>query len=189
MTHLTDSLGRRVDFKTRSDQTFTWDAGIKDRVEESVRNRSPKGRVGARKTTIEEASTGSSNRSSSRSRESRSYFHPLAASNILASLFSPRPDQALAAQGVTLGSPKQAPGIPLSEKGYDAAYGRRPLRRAVQKYLEDPIAEELLKGKYPEGSVIRVKVNKKTDELRFTGALTEKGDGDVEEEEKSAEEN
>jgi len=37
--------------------------------------------------------------------------------------------------------------------------------------------------------VIRVKVNKKNDELRFTGALTEKGDGDVEEEEKSAEEN
>jgi ATP-dependent Clp protease ATP-binding subunit ClpC len=34
----------------------------------------------------------------------------------------------------------------LSEKGYDPAYGARPLNRAIQKYLEDPVAEEILKG-------------------------------------------
>ena len=74
----------------------------------------------------------------------------------------------------------------LAERGYDPAYGARPLRRAIQKYLEDPIAEELLKGKFPDGAVIHVKVNKKTNELRFVSTLSEKGDGDVEEEEKSA---
>jgi ATP-dependent Clp protease ATP-binding subunit ClpC len=34
----------------------------------------------------------------------------------------------------------------LAEKGFDPAYGARPMRRAVERYLEDPLAEELLKG-------------------------------------------
>lgn len=42
----------------------------------------------------------------------------------------------------------------LSEKGYDPQYGARPLNRAIQKYLEDPIAEELLKGEIQEGDTI-----------------------------------
>jgi ATP-dependent Clp protease ATP-binding subunit ClpC len=42
----------------------------------------------------------------------------------------------------------------LSEKGYDPQYGARPLNRAIQKYLEDPIAEELLKGEISEGDTI-----------------------------------
>ncbi len=42
----------------------------------------------------------------------------------------------------------------LSEKGYDQQYGARPLNRAIQKYLEDPVAEEILKGDLKEGDVI-----------------------------------
>ncbi|PWJ44968.1 ATP-dependent Clp protease ATP-binding subunit [Sediminitomix flava] len=42
----------------------------------------------------------------------------------------------------------------LAEKGYDPQYGARPLNRAIQKYLEDPIAEELLKGEIVEGDII-----------------------------------
>ena len=42
----------------------------------------------------------------------------------------------------------------LSEKGYDPQYGARPLNRAIQKYLEDPVAEEILKGDLKEGDVI-----------------------------------
>ncbi len=44
----------------------------------------------------------------------------------------------------------------LSEKGYDPRYGARPLNRAIQKYLEDAVAEELLKGKMSEGDIIDV---------------------------------
>jgi ATP-dependent Clp protease ATP-binding subunit ClpC len=33
----------------------------------------------------------------------------------------------------------------IAEKGYDSNFGARPLKRAIQKYLEDPIAEEILK--------------------------------------------
>jgi len=36
----------------------------------------------------------------------------------------------------------------LTDKGYDPAFGARPLKRALQKYLEDPLAEEILRGQY-----------------------------------------
>ncbi|MBS1505848.1 MAG: ATP-dependent Clp protease ATP-binding subunit [Bacteroidetes bacterium] len=42
----------------------------------------------------------------------------------------------------------------LAEKGYDQQFGARPLNRAIQKYLEDPVAEEILKGEVPEGGTI-----------------------------------
>ncbi len=44
----------------------------------------------------------------------------------------------------------------LIEKGFDPAYGARPMRRAVEKYLEDPLAEELLKGTIKVGSTVEV---------------------------------
>ncbi len=55
----------------------------------------------------------------------------------------------------------------LSEKGYDPLYGARPLRRAVQKYIEDPVSEEILKGVFKEGSKIAVKYVKGEDQLQF----------------------
>ncbi|HVD98117.1 MAG TPA: ATP-dependent Clp protease ATP-binding subunit [Cytophagaceae bacterium] len=42
----------------------------------------------------------------------------------------------------------------LAEKGYDPSYGARPLNRAIQKYLEDQVAEEILKGELAEGDTI-----------------------------------
>jgi ATP-dependent Clp protease ATP-binding subunit ClpC len=42
----------------------------------------------------------------------------------------------------------------LADKGYDAQYGARPLNRAIQKYLEDPLAEELIKGELQNGDTI-----------------------------------
>lgn len=42
----------------------------------------------------------------------------------------------------------------LAEKGYDQQFGARPLHRAITKYLEDPVAEEILKGEIEEGGTI-----------------------------------
>jgi len=42
----------------------------------------------------------------------------------------------------------------LAEKGYDQQFGARPLNRAIQRYLEDPVAEEILKGEVEEGGTI-----------------------------------
>ena len=44
----------------------------------------------------------------------------------------------------------------LGRVGYDPAYGARPLKRAVQKYLQDPLADEILAGRVHDGSVIKV---------------------------------
>jgi ATP-dependent Clp protease ATP-binding subunit ClpC len=44
----------------------------------------------------------------------------------------------------------------LIEKGYDPQYGARPMRRAVERYLEDPFAEELLRGNVKVGDVVQV---------------------------------
>jgi len=45
----------------------------------------------------------------------------------------------------------------LIEKGYDPTYGARPMRRAVERYLEDPMAEELLRGNIKPGDLVTVK--------------------------------
>ena len=55
----------------------------------------------------------------------------------------------------------------LTEKGYDPQYGARPLNRAIQKYLEDPIAEEILKSEIREGEIILVDLDEKKKELKF----------------------
>ncbi|NQD71471.1 ATP-dependent Clp protease ATP-binding subunit [Sphingobacterium shayense] len=44
----------------------------------------------------------------------------------------------------------------IAEKGYDTNFGARPLKRAIQKYLEDPIAEEILKGEVKNGSKLNI---------------------------------
>ena len=54
----------------------------------------------------------------------------------------------------------------LIEKGYDPQYGARPMRRAVEKYLEDPLAEEILRSTLVEGEPVTVTVE--NDKLVFT---------------------
>jgi len=44
----------------------------------------------------------------------------------------------------------------LGRVGYDPVYGARPLKRAVQRYLQDPLAEKLLAGEIPDGSTVRI---------------------------------
>ncbi len=53
----------------------------------------------------------------------------------------------------------------LIEKGFDPVYGARPLKRTIQRLLEDPMAEEIISGEFKEGS--KVKVDRKEDILVF----------------------
>ncbi len=48
----------------------------------------------------------------------------------------------------------------LAEQGYDPVYGARPLKRTIQKLIQNPLATELLKGEYREGDLIFVDVDK-----------------------------
>jgi ATP-dependent Clp protease ATP-binding subunit ClpC len=62
----------------------------------------------------------------------------------------------------------------LAEKGYDQQYGARPLNRAIQKYLEDAIAEEILKGDLSEGDVITADYSGEGSELTISVKKKEK---------------
>ena len=53
----------------------------------------------------------------------------------------------------------------IAEKGFDKQYGARPLKRAIQKYLEDELAEEIMKSKVQTGDTLKVDLNKEKSKL------------------------
>ena len=55
----------------------------------------------------------------------------------------------------------------LGRQGYDPTYGARPLKRAIARYIQDPLALKLLEGKFAPGDVIEVGVNGAGDQLEF----------------------
>ncbi|MEH3114779.1 ATP-dependent Clp protease ATP-binding subunit [Pedobacter terrae] len=66
----------------------------------------------------------------------------------------------------------------IADKGFDSNFGARPLKRAIQKYLEDPIAEEILKGELTEGDVLEIDYDKTTELVSINH---KKGEGKKEE--------
>jgi len=65
----------------------------------------------------------------------------------------------------------------IAEKGFDKQYGARPLKRAIQKYVEDLIAEEIIKSNIQSGDTISIDLNKETDSLfvKLTAVTTTAG--------------
>jgi len=59
----------------------------------------------------------------------------------------------------------------LAEKGYDPAYGARPLKRAIQKSVQDPLAELILSGKIKDGEKVQVSANKQG--ITFNGQVAQ----------------
>jgi ATP-dependent Clp protease ATP-binding subunit ClpC len=55
----------------------------------------------------------------------------------------------------------------IAEKGFDKQYGARPLNRAIQKYVEDALAEEIINSKIQEGDTITMDLDTKKDELKI----------------------
>lgn len=74
-------------------------------------------------------------------------------------------------KGISLKVTKKAKEF-LVEKGYDPKLGARPLRRSIQEFVEDPLSEEVLKGKIGYGSKITLKVEK--DKIIFKGTKGKK---------------
>lgn len=72
----------------------------------------------------------------------------------------------------------------LSEVGMDVTNGARPLRRAIQRYIEDPLSEQILEGKWKSGDIVQVDLDKKSEPkvLKFkkiTGTIPEKSKRDT----------
>ncbi len=53
----------------------------------------------------------------------------------------------------------------VAEKGYDEKYGARPLNRAIQKHIEDPLAEEIIQKKVKEGDLIKIDLDSKNNKI------------------------
>ena len=187
---LTDSLGRRVDFKNTI-LIMTSNIGTRDLKKSGgfgFGEMSAKGDYGQMKSVIEEALKRVFNPEFLNRIDDTIIFHQLEKSHIIEIVGIQMRDimKRTKAMGISIELTKQAKEY-LAEKGYDPAFGARPLRRALQRYIEDPVAEEILKGKYPEGSTIKVRVSKKTGELKFSSVSPAKTEGDVgKEEEKKA---
>jgi len=84
-------------------------------------------------------------------------FHPLTNGNIkqIVKLHLGYLDKRLDAKGLKLEVTDGALDV-LSEKGYDPKYGARPVRRAIQNYVEDPLTEKFLDGKFKSGDTVKI---------------------------------
>ncbi len=168
---LTDSLGRRVDFKnvilimttnigTREIKTTGSFGFGQSRVED---------KYAAMKSVIEEAMKRLFNPEFMNRIDDVIIFRSLETDDIkeIIDIHTESLRKRLSSLGVKLELTKPAKEF-LAEKGFDPAFGARPLRRAIQRYLEDPLAEEMLKGTFVEGMVVKVKIDKRTGELKFS---------------------
>jgi ATP-dependent Clp protease ATP-binding subunit ClpC len=76
----------------------------------------------------------------------------------------------------------------IADKGFDAKYGARPLKRAIQKYLEDPLAEEIIQSNLSEGDIINVDLDAKTSEILIKTGKKKKADKKKKEDESASSE-
>ncbi len=182
---LTDGLGRRVDFRNTI-IIMTSNIGARD-----IKNMgmgmgftqpSEKSKYDNMKSTIEDALKKVFNPEFLNRIDDVIVFHQLEKEHIyriidlsVAKLFKRVRDM-----GISIEFTKSAKDF-LVNKGYDQQFGARPLRRALQKYVEDPMAEEILKGKFTEGSVIKIKYSKKNDSLVFVDITKETADKETDE--------
>ena len=158
--HLTDSYGRQVDFKNT--------------ILIMTSN------IGARQITMHAPmgfTTGSQEQSYAKMKETvlaelkKTFnpefmnridevivFHPLSKEHMrkIVDLMLQRLQSQLDEKRITLMMSDDAKEF-IIDKGYDPQFGARPLRRAIQRYVEDLLAEELLRGGLTEGSTVRVK--------------------------------
>ena len=56
----------------------------------------------------------------------------------------------------------------IADKGFDKDYGARPLKRAIQKYIEDPMAEEIINAEITEGDHLVLDLNEAKDGVQIT---------------------
>ena len=57
----------------------------------------------------------------------------------------------------------------LAEKGYNPAFGARPLKRTIQRYVQDPLAMAVLEGSFKEGDKIEAKLSADKESIVFEG--------------------
>jgi ATP-dependent Clp protease ATP-binding subunit ClpC len=100
-------------------------------------------------------------------------FHPLSKEDLksIVELLIREVEKRLAERNIRLEVNEEAKAW-LVQKGYDPVFGARPLRRAVQKYVENPVSTKILQGEFKEGDTVAVNVQE--DNLSFSARKTAK---------------
>jgi ATP-dependent Clp protease ATP-binding subunit ClpC len=95
-------------------------------------------------------------------------FHPLSKEQIgsIVSILLKDVQKRLGEEEITLRLTEPATDF-LVEKGYDEAFGARPLKRAIQRYIEDPLSEKILLGDFSKGDEIEVDLAPDKEKLDF----------------------
>ena len=115
-------------------------------------------------------------------------FHPLEKSHILEIIDVMKADLfgRVEELGITIDLTDAAKGF-LVDKGFDPQFGARPLRRAIQRFVEDPMAEQILTKDLDEGAKITVDYKDGDEELSFKSRKARKKKAKPEAEEPEAE--
>jgi ATP-dependent Clp protease ATP-binding subunit ClpC len=170
---LTDGLGRRIDFRNTI-IIMTSNVGVRDvkaggRIGFSDLTNVVDDKYDAMKNTIEESLKRLFNPEFLNRIDDTIVFHQLTKDDIyrIIDIQARKLFSRVDALGITIEFTKSAKDF-LADKGYDEKYGARPLRRALQKYVEDEIAERMLTGDFKEGFRIRLEHDGTSDELTFT---------------------
>ena len=176
--HLTDSLGNRIDFKNAI-LIMTSNIGAKFLEK--------RGSVGFKlDETSEEKKSGDQIRS-----EIKKVFRPEFLNRIdeiiifkslhtedlrqIIYLLVDEVNHNLARRKIHLSILPEVTDFIIEKTCHDRTYGARPLRRAIQKYIEDPISEILIKGKIPEGAEIEIFIDMGEVAYRFAGDASKAG--------------
>ncbi|MCD6391345.1 MAG: AAA family ATPase [Dehalococcoidia bacterium] len=171
---LTDGHGRTVDFKNTvvimtsnlgSEEFQRGGIGFPSRKDEGDEQRI--------KTTIESALKRTFRPELLNRIDDIIIFHPLSEEHLksIVDLLIHEIERRLAERDIKLEVSDEAKAW-LAQKGYDPVYGARPLRRAIQRYMENPISTKILQGEFKEGDTIAVSL--KEDNLSFATLETVK---------------
>jgi ATP-dependent Clp protease ATP-binding subunit ClpC len=169
---LTDSLGRRVDFKNTI-MIMTSNIGTKD-IKQGVAGigfgaqTDDDNQYTSMKSKIEDAVKRVFNQESINRIDDIIVFHSLQKKHIMQIIDIEMADllKRMKSRNIRIQLTRGAREF-ITDKGFDPQFGARPLRRALQRYIEDPVAEELMKGKFGDNSIIKVTAGKKGDGLKF----------------------
>lgn len=171
---LTDSQGRRVDFKN-SVLIMTSNIGISAKVNDTIGFRQSKDDDGSKeakydkmkKKVLEEVKKVFKPEFINRLDEVL-VFQTLEMEEMkeIVHLMIARTMREVNAQGYEMVTSDEAK-EKLAKEGFDPQYGARPLRRAIQRLIEDPLADEFIRNKPAEGSTINIGYDEKKEELTF----------------------